>query len=54
MIDHCYDKLIIFYIHLGNSKLAGLMEDIDITGDQFNWAASAFSFGFVSITINRR
>ncbi|KAI9250499.1 major facilitator superfamily domain-containing protein [Phascolomyces articulosus] len=34
-------------ITLGNSKLAGLMEDIDITGDQFNWAASAFSFGFI-------
>ncbi|KAG2218733.1 hypothetical protein INT45_006885, partial [Circinella minor] len=34
-------------MHIGNSKLAGLMEDIDITGNQFNWAASAFSFGFI-------
>ncbi|KAI9482623.1 major facilitator superfamily domain-containing protein [Zychaea mexicana] len=34
-------------ITLGNSKLAGLMEDIDITEDQFNWAASVFSFGFI-------
>ncbi|KAI8147046.1 major facilitator superfamily domain-containing protein [Fennellomyces sp. T-0311] len=43
--------LYLFYnlggITIGNSKLAGLMSDIDISENQFNWAVSIYYFGFI-------
>ncbi|KAI9497585.1 major facilitator superfamily domain-containing protein [Zychaea mexicana] len=34
-------------VNIGNAKIAGLMEDIDITESQYNWALSIFFIGYV-------
>ena len=32
----------------GNAKIAGMMDDIDMTEGQYNWALSIFFIGYVS------
>lgn len=32
---------------VGNAKIAGLTQDIDITDNQYNWALSIFFIGYV-------
>ncbi|KAI9263336.1 major facilitator superfamily domain-containing protein [Phascolomyces articulosus] len=34
-------------VNIGNAKVAGLTEDIDITDDQYNWALSLFFIGYI-------
>ncbi|KAI8140516.1 major facilitator superfamily domain-containing protein [Fennellomyces sp. T-0311] len=34
-------------VNIGNAKIAGLMEDIEITEDQYNWALSIFFIAYI-------
>ncbi|KAI9490722.1 major facilitator superfamily domain-containing protein [Zychaea mexicana] len=34
-------------VNIGNAKVAGMTEDIDISEDQYNWALSVFFIGYV-------
>ncbi|KAG2222458.1 hypothetical protein INT45_013371 [Circinella minor] len=34
-------------VNIGNAKVAGMTEDMDITEDQYNWALSLFFIGYV-------
>lgn len=36
---------------LGNAKIAGITEDIDITPDEYNWSLSIFFIGYVSTRV---
>jgi hypothetical protein len=40
-----------FLLFVGNAKTLGIVENLNLTDDQFKWAVAAFHYGYVSYYI---